>query len=87
VARHCFIVRSSLSAGFKNRPLKNLFTVNGCWAGLQEAGGLREIEVQSVSKMLACGTSLLGSVRKPWKLQFSVESTAIKPGGQDGETV
>jgi hypothetical protein len=40
--------------------LKNLFTANGCWAGLLEAGGLRAIEVESVSKMLACGTSILG---------------------------
>jgi hypothetical protein len=41
-------------------PLKNLFTANGCWAGLLEVGGLRAIEVESVSKMLACGTSILG---------------------------
>jgi hypothetical protein len=25
-----------------------------------EAGGLRDIEVESVSKVLACGTSILG---------------------------
>ena len=49
-----------MSASFKPRPLKNLFTTNGCWAGLLEAGGLRHIEVESVSKMLACGTSILG---------------------------
>ncbi|MFO3664385.1 transposase zinc-binding domain-containing protein, partial [Pseudomonas amygdali] len=42
------------------RPLKNLFTANGCWAGLLEAGGLRQIEVESISKMLSCGTSILG---------------------------
>ncbi len=49
-----------MPASFKPRPLKNLFTANGCWAGLLEAGGLRAIEVESVSKMLACGTSILG---------------------------
>ncbi|POP87845.1 transposase zinc-binding domain-containing protein, partial [Pseudomonas amygdali] len=27
---------------------------------LLEAGGLRQIEVESISKMLACGTSILG---------------------------
>jgi hypothetical protein len=40
--------------------IKNLFTANGCWAGLLETGGLRDIEVELVSKMLACGTSILG---------------------------
>ncbi|QDW03648.1 hypothetical protein FFH21_028765 (plasmid) [Pseudomonas sp. KBS0707] len=42
------------------RPLKNLFTANQCWAHLLEEGGLRDIEVGAVSKMLACGTSILG---------------------------
>lgn len=45
---------------FKPRPLKNLFTANHCWAQLLEAGDLRPIEVESVSKMLACSTSILG---------------------------
>ncbi|TPG83529.1 IS91 family transposase, partial [Pseudomonas caspiana] len=54
------MARCSRSAGFKPRPLKNLFTANGGWAGLLEVGGLRAIEVESVSKMLACGTSILG---------------------------
>ncbi|MBF7144670.1 MULTISPECIES: IS91 family transposase [Pseudomonas] len=49
-----------MASSFKPRPLKHLFTANGCWAGLLEAGGLRDIEVESVSKMLACGTSILG---------------------------
>ncbi|MEX3557149.1 MAG: IS91 family transposase [Burkholderia sp.] len=42
------------------RPLKNLFTANQCWPGLLDAGGLRDIEVEAVTKMLACGTSILG---------------------------
>ena len=42
-----------MPTSFKLRPLKNLFTANRCWAGLLEAGGLREIDVESVSKMLA----------------------------------
>ncbi|MBT2375378.1 IS91 family transposase [Pseudomonas fluorescens] len=45
---------------FKPRPLKNLFTANQCWADLLEAGDLRPIEMESVSKMLACSTSILG---------------------------
>lgn len=45
---------------FKSRPLKNLFTANQCWSRLLEAGGLRDIEVESVTKMLACGTSIMG---------------------------
>jgi len=44
---------------FKPRPLKNLFTANGCWADLLEVGELRP-EVESVSKMLVCSTSILG---------------------------
>ena len=49
-----------MSACFKPRPLKNLFTANQCWASWLEAGGLRDIEVESISKMLACSTSILG---------------------------
>ncbi|WP_235657606.1 MULTISPECIES: IS91 family transposase, partial [Pseudomonas syringae group] len=51
---------ASAPPAYKPRPLKNLFTANGCWADLLEAGGLRQIEVESISKMLACGTSILG---------------------------
>ncbi|SOS30715.1 Transposase for insertion sequence element IS801 (plasmid) [Pseudomonas syringae pv. avii] len=49
-----------MSPAYTPRPLKNLFTANGCWADLLEAGGLRQIEVESISKMLTCGTSILG---------------------------
>ena len=45
---------------YKPRPLKNLFTANQCWPALLDAGGLRDIEVEAVTKMLACGTSILG---------------------------
>lgn len=51
---------ASAPPAYTPRPLKNLFTANGCWADLLEAGGLRQIEVESISKMLACGTSILG---------------------------
>ncbi|EPN00364.1 ISPsy3, transposase, partial [Pseudomonas syringae pv. actinidiae ICMP 19102] len=57
------IARSMLlqmSPAYTPRPLKNLFTANQCWAHLIEEGGLRDIEVESVTKMLACGTSILG---------------------------
>jgi len=54
------MIRNSVSASLKLSPLKSLFTANDCWAGLLETGGLREVEVESVSKMLACGTSILG---------------------------
>jgi hypothetical protein len=43
-------------SGFQPRPLKNLFTANQCWPALLEAGGLRDIEVEAVIKMLACST-------------------------------
>ncbi|WP_241496231.1 IS91-like element ISPsy3 family transposase, partial [Pseudomonas syringae] len=49
-----------MSPAYTPRPLKNLFTANQCWAHLLEEGGLRDIEVESVTKMLACGTSILG---------------------------
>ena len=45
---------------FQPRPLKRLFTVNQCWTSFLDAGGLRDIEVEAVSKMLACGTLILG---------------------------
>ena len=45
---------------YKPRPLKNLFTANQCWPALLNAGGLRDIEVEAVTEMLACGTSILG---------------------------
>lgn len=50
----------SVRSGFQPRPLKNLFTANQCWPALLEAGGLRDIEVEAVTKMLACSTSILG---------------------------
>ncbi|WP_169749255.1 hypothetical protein [Pseudomonas syringae group genomosp. 3] len=34
-----------MPTSFKPRPLKNLSTANGCWAGLLESGGLRQILV------------------------------------------
>jgi hypothetical protein len=41
-------------ASFKPRPLKNLFTANACWAGLVEAGGLRDIEIASLPTSISC---------------------------------
>ncbi len=46
--------------GFTPRPLKRLFTANQCWTSFTDAGGLRDIEVEAVTKMLACGTRILG---------------------------
>lgn len=45
---------------FQPRPLKRLFTANQCWTSFLDAGGLRDIEVEAVTKMLACGTRILG---------------------------
>ncbi len=45
---------------FYSRPLKRLFTANQCWTSFLDAGGLRDIEVEAVTKMLACGTRILG---------------------------
>ncbi|STH68587.1 putative IS1294 transposase [Escherichia coli] len=45
---------------FQHRPLKRLFTANQCWTSFLDAGGLRDIGVEAVTKMLACGTRILG---------------------------
>lgn len=47
-------------SGFTPRPLKKLFTANQCWKSFLDAGGLRDIEVEAVTKMLACGTRITG---------------------------
>ena len=47
-------------SGFTPRPLKRLFTANQCWTSFLDAGGLRDIEVEAITKMLACGTRILG---------------------------
>lgn len=47
-------------SGFTPRPLKKLFTANQCWTSFLDAGGLRDIEVEAVTKMLACGTRITG---------------------------
>ncbi|EIQ23987.1 putative transposase [Shigella boydii 965-58] len=47
-------------SAFTPRPLKRLFTANQCWTSFLDAGGLRDIEVEAVTKMLACGTRILG---------------------------
>lgn len=49
------------NSGFQPRPMKALFQRNGVWADLLETYPLRETEVEVITKMLACGTSLLGS--------------------------
>ena len=45
---------------FQPRPLKRLFTTNQCWTSFLDAGGLRDIGVEAVTKILACGTRILG---------------------------
>ncbi|SQM11412.1 putative IS1294 transposase [Escherichia coli] len=47
-------------SGFTPRPLKRLFTANQCWTSFLDAGGLRDIEVEAITKMLACGTRIPG---------------------------
>lgn len=42
-------------SGFSPRPLKKLFTANQCWTSFLDAGGMRDIEVEAVTKMLASG--------------------------------
>lgn len=49
------------NTGFQPRPMKALFQRNGVWADLLETYPLRETEIEVVTKMLACGTPLLGT--------------------------
>jgi hypothetical protein len=45
---------------FNPRPLKKPFTTNQCWTFFLDAGGLRDIEVEAVTKMLAYGPRITG---------------------------
>lgn len=47
-------------SGFNLHPLKKRFTANQCWTFFLDAGGLRDIEMEAVTKMLACGTRIAG---------------------------
>ncbi|MDZ2511568.1 hypothetical protein M1934_27465, partial [Klebsiella pneumoniae] len=53
-------------SGFTPRPLKRLFTANQCWTSFLDAGGLRDIEVEAVTKML--GTVAKLAMRQPFVL-------------------
>ncbi|EOS95348.1 transposase [Erwinia tracheiphila] len=50
-------------SGFSPRPLKKLFTANQCRTSFLDAAGLRDIEVEAVTKMLACGNAQYPHVR------------------------
>ena len=45
---------------YQSRPLKRLFTTNQCWTSSLDTGALRDIEVEAVTKMLACDTRIPG---------------------------
>ncbi len=47
--------------GIQPRPMKALFQRNRAWADIMEAYPLRPVEIEVVTKMLACGTPLTGS--------------------------
>ncbi|WP_440866421.1 IS91 family transposase [Symbiopectobacterium purcellii] len=47
--------------GIQPRPMKTLFQRNRAWADIMEAYPLRPVEIEVVTKMLACGTPLTGS--------------------------
>ncbi|ESU76751.1 Transposase (plasmid) [Shigella dysenteriae WRSd5] len=51
---------SAIASTPQPRPLKRLFTTNQCWTSFLDASGLRDIEVEAVTKMLACGTRNTG---------------------------
>ena len=46
---------------FQPRPMKALFQRNGAWADIMETHLLRPVEIEVATKMLACGTPLMGS--------------------------
>nr|WP_241391703.1 hypothetical protein [Yersinia frederiksenii] len=41
--------------------MKALFQRNGAWADIMEACPVRPVEVDVITRMLACGTPLMGS--------------------------
>ena len=45
---------------FQPKPLKSLFERNNAWAEIVQTTKLREIEIEVVTKMLACGTTMMG---------------------------
>ncbi|WP_233456299.1 transposase zinc-binding domain-containing protein, partial [Enterobacter asburiae] len=45
---------------FSPRPLKKLFTANKYGTSFLDASGLRDIEVEAVTKMLVCSTRIIG---------------------------
>lgn len=47
--------------GFQPRPMKALFQRNGAWADIMASYPVRPVEVEVITKMLACGTPLMGS--------------------------
>ncbi|MGX5057023.1 IS91 family transposase [Enterobacter asburiae] len=55
------MTRSSGDTGFQPRPMKALFQRNGAWADIMETHQLRPVEIEVVTRMLACGTPLMGS--------------------------
>lgn len=55
------MTRSTGDSVFQPRPLKALFQRNGVWADLLNTDSLRPVEVEVVTKMLACGSPLMGS--------------------------
>lgn len=58
----CRTTRINMPRGFRfqSPPAQNQFTANQCWTSFLDAGGLRNIEVEAVTKMLACGTRITG---------------------------
>ncbi|MCB5362040.1 hypothetical protein BCU85_07640 [Vibrio lentus] len=56
--------RTSVNQSYQPRPIKFLFEYNKAWTTMLENDpSLRDVEVAEVTKMLACGMSLLGGKR------------------------
>jgi len=56
--------RTSVNGPYQPRPIKFLFEYNKAWATmLDNDPNLRDVEVAEITKMLACGKSLLGGKR------------------------
>lgn len=55
------MTRSSGDAGVQLLPMKALFQRNGAWADIMETYLFRPVEIEVVTKMLACGSPLADS--------------------------
>ena len=61
-------VRRPQQQSHQPRPMKALFQRNGLWSDILDTEKLRPIEIEVVTRMLACATPLMGTKEYSWAL-------------------